>query len=378
MVLRRIGRFASVVKTEDDAVLTNHLRRARVGSRYRHHFLDLLGERVVVVGGQKPYQHFHRRQRSDRCAVERCFVLRFESVIHLEQVPIAHETQIRAGHIREIVYPQPIVALLRLGFQGLLDGGPKDRDGRIDPQASQRQDVGTGVVHVPRPAAGSTCTNNKSYPIPPDCQLGELKSLRFDSAVKKWHENLTSKKFHKIPAEQLYVGSHWKETLRCVQEAKLREFNTTFWILSAGWGLLLPNTKISPYATTFTSSGDDSIHSLGWPEELSHGERCRLWWEHVNAAFSTEKHDSIRSIGQDDEAQLLFILSKDYFLAIEQELLEIAAKGCQVLIVSAGLYTEGTAHPQLKDHILSFNDKFKQIDPYLNKTDVSLNARLAN
>ena len=108
----------------------------------------------------------------------------------------------------------------------------------------------------------STCTNNKSYPIPPDCQLGELKSLRFDSAVKKWHENLTSKKFHKILAEQLYVGSHWKETLRCVQEAKLREFNTKFWILSAGWGLLLPDTKISPYAATFTSSGDDSIHSL--------------------------------------------------------------------------------------------------------------------
>ena len=46
-----LGHIPSVVETEDDAVPTNHLQRARVGSRYRHHFLDLLGERVVVVGG---------------------------------------------------------------------------------------------------------------------------------------------------------------------------------------------------------------------------------------------------------------------------------------------------------------------------------------
>jgi len=49
------------------------------------------------------------------------------------------------------------------------------------------------------------------------------------------------------------------------------------------------------------------------------------------------------------------------------------------MILSAGLYTEkGIAHPQLTDHILPFNDKFKQLEGYLNKTNVSLNARLAN
>ena len=31
------GHISFVVETEDDAVLTNHLRRARVGSRYRRH-----------------------------------------------------------------------------------------------------------------------------------------------------------------------------------------------------------------------------------------------------------------------------------------------------------------------------------------------------
>lgn len=224
-----------------------------------------------------------------------------------------------------------------------------------------------------------TCTNNKSLPILKECHLRSLGSLRFDLASKQWCKNLVLENQHKVRAAELYIGSHWKETLACVDEANLKGFDTDLWILSAGWGLLPSDMLISPYAATFASSGEDSIHRLGWPAEYSKRERCRLWWEYTNAEFADKKPYSILSLGVDQDALSLFVLSKDYFFAIEQELLEIISKGCDVLIVSAGLYTEkGLAHPQIKDRILPFNDKFKQLDPYLNKTNVSLNARLAN
>ena len=42
-----LGHIPSVVETEDDVALTNHLRRTRVSSRYRHHFLDLRGRTLL-------------------------------------------------------------------------------------------------------------------------------------------------------------------------------------------------------------------------------------------------------------------------------------------------------------------------------------------
>ena len=75
---------------------------------------------------------------------------------------------------------------------------------------------------------------------------------------------------------------------------------------------------------------------------------------------------------------VLLILSKEYYLAVEHEIFELIAAGTEVAIVSAGLYTEiGSAHPAVREAVLPFSDKFKQADDYLNKTNVSLNARLA-
>ena len=48
------------------------------------------------------------------------------------------------------------------------------------------------------------------------------------------------------------------------------------------------------------------------------------------------------------------------------------------MIVSAGLAQHlNSASPVVRPHILPFSDRFKQVDEYLNKTNTSLNARLA-
>ena len=159
----------------------------------------------------------------------------------------------------------------------------------------------------------STCTNVKSYPVPAECQLGQFEGQPVDRAVQQWWQNLNSKRFHRVTAEKLYVGSHWKETLAAVTEAKQRDFDTEFWVLSAGWGLLAAERKISPYAATFTAGADDNVHCLDWPEESSHKERCRWWWREINNLSSAETSSSIVSLRQEAESLLFFIVSIDYF-----------------------------------------------------------------
>ena len=86
-----------------------------------------------------------------------------------------------------------------------------------------------------------------------------------------------------------------------------------------------------------------------------------------------------RYVGSDGGLCFVLILSRDYFLAIEPELMELIGQGHDTIIVSAGLYSEiASANPMVHDHILPLSDKFKQLDDYLNHTNVSLNARLAN
>jgi hypothetical protein len=225
----------------------------------------------------------------------------------------------------------------------------------------------------------STCTNIKSQTVPDICSIEMFDGMEIAQACRNWKANLTLSGLPKVPAQSLYVGSHWKETLASVKVAQVQGFTPDLFILSAGWGLVHQAQLITPYAATFANSGGDSIHRLNWPSELSTKERCRLWWESINDQFYSMKRPLSERFSDEVDSLFLVILSKDYYQAIEQELLEMVSKGHEILILSAGLFTQRKiAHPQLKNNILPFNDKFKQMDPYLNKTNVSLNARLAN
>ncbi len=112
-------------------------------------------------------------------------------------------------------------------------------------------------------------------------------------------------------------------------------------------------------------------------------DRSRAWWKYLHRYRKVEPNWTLaqlpRYVDAEGDLCFTFILSREYFLAIEPELMELIGQGHDAIIVSAGLYSEiGSANPMVHDHILPLSDKFKQLDDYLNHTNVSLNARLAN
>ena len=142
-----------------------------------------------------------------------------------------------------------------------------------------------------------------------------------------------------------------------------------------GYGLLPADEMVVPYAASF-APGEDSIQNLKWRDSLASNHRPRHWWDWINQRTEGEGLSRFQDDGPD--TTFLFILSQEYYAALEHELLELIGAGKNVILVSAGLYRQrNKAAPLIRPHILPFSDRFKQVDPYLNKTNVTLNARLA-
>lgn len=223
----------------------------------------------------------------------------------------------------------------------------------------------------------STCTLTKRHHVPPMCRLRSYTRGSWKQSLADWLGALAYPHYAMYRAVDLYQGSHWLETQHCVQYAQATGYTAQLWVLSAGWGLLSEDDRIAPYAATFASTDADSIHRLEWPPEAFSRERARLWWAGINEGLHGASL-AYRFNKQISGQHLLFILSKEYYNAIEHELLELVGYDHPLIIVSAGLAKDlNSVHPSLRPCVLPLTEKFKQVDSYLDKTNVSLNARLA-
>jgi len=227
----------------------------------------------------------------------------------------------------------------------------------------------------------SACASQKSHTPHETCHLDACVKESPTLTAKEWILRVQDSKLRKCPAEKLYMGSHWKETIACVKAAADKGLAPELFVLSAGWGLVPAKAEISSYSATF-SSGKDSIDNIQWPRGYTPKERAQEWWKALNRMREMATPRSLAELPAffKESRKLIFllILSKEYYQAIEPEIIELVSKGHDVIIVSAGLYSEiSSVNPLVRDHILPVSDKFKQADEYLNKSNTSLNARLA-
>ena len=186
---------------------------------------------------------------------------------------------------------------------------------------------------------------------------------------------------NKYPAEDLYIGSNWKEVLSCAKTASSVGFASQLWVVSAGWGLIPASFKITPYAASF-SEGESSIHNLKWPQEFNSKQRSRSWWQAINQKRNLDLPSSVpqlySSLPDKNNLRVLIILSKEYYLPLELEILELISLEADVVIVSSGMYSElEMVHPVIKDHVLPLNTKFKTANESLKKNCHVLNATMA-
>jgi hypothetical protein len=227
----------------------------------------------------------------------------------------------------------------------------------------------------------STCTNNKNYKVPAGCNLDDLKRNTYKWSINSWLEHIQNPAHSRYPVYDLYSGSHWKETLACIDAARDKGFLPELWVMSAGCGLISANHAVVPYSATFAQE-ENSIHSLEWPKELCEKERSRIWWKEINSKKCIKLPGTFlelyRSFNKTENVFFLFILSKDYYLAVEPEIIELVAFLENVSIVSCGTFSRiSRVSPLVRDHVLPVGEKFKQENDYLNKDNMSLNARIA-
>jgi len=230
----------------------------------------------------------------------------------------------------------------------------------------------------------TTCTNTKTHDHQEVC-LDDCHKNTVISSIDCWFKNLLNPTHKRYEAQKLYSGSLWKETLGIKNIAENSGFDVSHWILSAGWGFIPAEYKITPYCATFSSGKHvkNSIHYLQWPDNVTKKERTIEWWKLLHKKRKIEDlcrlAELTKHFPKDDPPTILVVISQDYFPAIEQELLELTGKGLEVIIVSAGLYSNiSMVHQSLRDNVLPLNDKFKQIEKYLDHTNTTLNTRLAS
>jgi hypothetical protein len=221
----------------------------------------------------------------------------------------------------------------------------------------------------------TTCTNLKRGDVADSMHLGSFAGKFYRDSIKAWVSALEKPRPTTL-ARDLYVGSHWQESMECEKAASSRGYATDLWVLSAGYGLISATESAAPYAASF-AAGADSIQNLAWPVDYSNRRKALEWWELLHRYRGRESLRRFTGLAGTGNP-LLFILSREYFSAVEAEIIDLISAGVNVLIVSAGLYRNvNSVAPVVRPHVLPFSDSFKQVDDYLNKTNVSLNARLA-
>lgn len=227
----------------------------------------------------------------------------------------------------------------------------------------------------------STCSSLKRFPSALECNLEVHKGEPYDLVLSNWLKTIQDIRKKKVPAEDLYIGSNWKEILSCKKMANRVGFITELWVVSAGWGLIPANFQITPYTASF-SEGGSSIHNLKWPQEFNGKQRSRSWWQTINKKRNLGLPSSIpqlySSLPDKKNLRVLFILSKEYYLPLELEILELISLGAEVVIISSGMYSElEMVHPVIKDHVLPINTKFKNANESLKTNFHILNVSMA-
>ena len=90
----------------------------------------------------------------------------------------------------------------------------------------------------------STCTNNKNYKVPPGCNLDDLNRNTYKWTINSWIKHIQNPMHSRYPVYKMYSGSHWKETLACIDAARDKGFLPELWVMSAGCGLISANHAV--------------------------------------------------------------------------------------------------------------------------------------
>jgi hypothetical protein len=212
-------------------------------------------------------------------------------------------------------------------------------------------------INQPKIHIIANCANRKRKP--PSLELGSIKQSNLEKRARGWWEklinlsveSLNNKEFfgdgERLKAVDLYVGSYWANIRRLLTETHLAGFETNFWIVSAGYGLISSDEKIHSYSATFTQGDKNSIdNDKNLNEKPS--EVSEKWWElisHCSLPNSNHPRKLTELINENSNDYFLIIASGNYLSAIKKDLIEgskLLSSPENLLIITSKSFSDET------------------------------------
>jgi hypothetical protein len=156
-----------------------------------------------------------------------------------------------------------------------------------------------------------TCTSRKTADVPRLAQMRHVRNKVLGGRIREWMDHLDRCEGEPKQAGALYCGSAWVPVARLIASKRAR-----IWIISAGHGLITPETEICAYAATFSPNHPDSVVRNG-----SKAFQTADWWRGLSAQASGKKFRRLSDIAKAfPEVPIVAALSSDYLAAVEADL----------------------------------------------------------
>lgn len=162
------------------------------------------------------------------------------------------------------------------------------------------------------------CTERKSQAAVPELQARSLPVGSAQDRFRHWKSRVRNAP-PTAALIDLYQGEAWQQARGLAMDAVRLGFTVQFRVASAGLGLRDVYSKGPAYAATFAGGHEDTV--------VSPGPLSKFWWRALQ-----ELDDSLR-LPEVAAGKTLLVLSENYARAMEDDLVGLAERGNDVLLV---------------------------------------------
>jgi hypothetical protein len=219
-----------------------------------------------------------------------------------------------------------------------------------------------------------TCTKRKTRPPLPTLMLRSVAGETIGERAGNWLGRLRANRAETTPVECLYAGDPWRVVCSLAGTAVGRGIRVRVWVCSAGYGLLAWDSRVAPYAATFTPGQPDSVGPNDRAGDAT--SAVQTWWE-LLAGWEGPARGTPRSVTDlvrtFPRSYFLVAVSPPYLTALGADLRK-AVEGLpdrdRFAVLSAG----AQARDGLAEHLVPGG---AQLQPLVGGARASLNVRLA-
>lgn len=203
------------------------------------------------------------------------------------------------------------------------------------------------------------CTNRKKLQPPDELRLRKLPARAISERAHLWCEKLRNSSANSLRAVDLYSGDHWSIVRELPAVAESKGTPGRLWIVSAGYGLLTPDSLVHPYSATFACGHPDSV--IKGSVSVSRNPARQEWWELLGkySPISGSPKNLFGLFAKHPSHLFLIILPTDYLQAVEEDLVKAIGRLTtgQAIILS----TETKVDQRLSPHVVRINARLQAV-----------------